>query len=111
MTFAPRVAFNVRDAQGVAIVASALCQVRDGRLRGAIASLAIFCGASISRAAADTFRIFKMLVDDELWPLTNIVKFADEFRPIATAKDCYKMDRKSFLAPAKRCEPIESQRT
>jgi len=52
-----------------------------------------------------------MLVDDELWPLTNIVKFADEFRPIATAKDCYKMDRKSFLAPAKRCEPIESQRT
>ncbi len=42
--------------------------------------------ASISRAAAHTFHIFKMLVDDEFWPLRNIVKFAGEFRSIGTAK-------------------------
>ena len=50
------------------------------------ASLVTLDMASISRAAAHTFHIFKMLVDDEFWPLRNIVKFAGEFRPIGTAK-------------------------
>ena len=49
------------------------------------ASLVTLHVASISRAAAHTFHIFKMLVGEWFLPRTNIVRFADKLRPIATA--------------------------
>ena len=96
MTFVPRVRFNVKDAQRVAIVASALCKVHDGRSRAGGFPGHVVRGKHKPGRYAHV-RIFKMLVDEGFWPLRNIVKFPDEFRSLPPPRVCYQKDRKNTL--------------
>ena len=104
LTFVADVAFSVRDSRLMAIIAPGFVTMID---RASAGSLAILQIASISRAAPYTFHIFKMLVDHEFWPQTNIVRFADEFRLLPPPRDCCGKNRKNALTPDKRLELIE----